>query len=289
MGPQDSTEKPAMGIAFLGCGYVADLYLRTLGNRAGSLALWGVWDKDDVRLKRSTEHYDVPAYTNLGALLADLTIDIVVSLTNPNQHYEVSPRILAPGKHVYSETPLALNLDAAEDLISQAADVGLQIVAAPSTVLGSATQTMLKRVQDGVRGRPHLIYAELNDGMVPKIGCERCVTGTVWPAADEFATDCTIEHAGYALSRLVTVCSPVRRVVTFAGLTVPDNGPATPKELTTLDMADAIREGRAPPLAGKFFLHITKVSSAIQHPERFGTNYVPRSAPGPVAPLLVAS
>jgi hypothetical protein len=59
--------------------------------------------------------------------------------------------------------------------------------------------------------------------------------------------------------------------------------------LGVADMADAIRDGRTPRLAGEFSLHITEVSLAIQHPERFGTDYVPRSAPGPVAPLWVAS
>ena len=389
--PQEKSAKPVTGIAFIGCGYVADLYLRTLGNRAGSLGLRGVWDKRADRLKQFTTYHNLTAYPDFDSLLADPSVDIVVNLTNPHQHFEISQRILAAGKHVYSEKPLALCLKQAEALVKQAADAGLQIVAAPSTVLGSAAQTMLKAVKDELRGSPRLIYAELDDGMVQKIGCENWVTetGAVWPAEDEFATGCTLEHAGYALSWLVAMCGPVRRVVTFAALTVPDKGPATPLGLTTpdftcavlemdngvvarltnsivaqhdhrfrvfcddgclcldevwnfaapvrsiplattrlrrqlekrlgwdgghvvppialrkisfakrgfpmdftlgiADMADAIRDGRAPRLAGEFSLHITEVSLAIQHPERFGTEYVPKSAPAPIAPMTVAS
>jgi predicted dehydrogenase len=377
----------ATGIAFVGCGYVADLYLRTLDNRAGSLALKGVWDVRPDRLQCFTDHYGLHRYTGLDDLLADPAVDIVVNLTNPAQHFDVSQQILAAGKHVYSEKPLALHLDEAEKLIALAGHAGLHIVAAPSTVLGSAAQTIMKAVREEVRGKPRLVYAELDDGMVYKIGCEGWITetGAAWPATDEFATGCTLEHAGYALSWLVAMFGPVRRMVSLAALTVPDKGRATPANLSTPDftctvlemdngviarltnsivaphdhrfrvfcddgwlgikevwdfaapvrsvplattrlrrqlekqlhwdggrtltpvaarkmksarrgfpmdftlgvaeMASAIRAGQVPRLAGEFSLHITEVSLAIQHPERFGCEYHPRSAPGPVAPM----
>ena len=55
--------------------------------------------------------------------------------------------------------------------------------------------------------------------------------------------------------------------------------------LGVAEMAQAIRANRAPRLAGDFSLHITEVSLAIQHPERFGTDYVPQSAAQTVEPM----
>jgi predicted dehydrogenase len=51
------------------------------------------------------------------------------------------------------------------------------------------------------------------------------------------------------------------------------------------EMALALRTGRTPRLAGEFALHVTEVALAIQHPERFGTEYVPRSQPRRLEPL----
>jgi len=40
------------------------------------------------------------------ALLSDHTIELIVNLTTPNSHFEVSKMCLEAGKHVYSEKPL---------------------------------------------------------------------------------------------------------------------------------------------------------------------------------------
>lgn len=232
------------GIAFVGCGYVADLYLRTLDNRKDKLALKGVWDVRPDRLERFAGHYGLRRYSNLDELLADPQVDIVLNLTNPAQHFAVSQKALEAGKHVYSEKPLALHLDQAQSLVAQAADARLEIVAAPSTVLGCAAQTLMKAVRESVRGRPRLVYVELDDGMVHRIGHEGWITetGAVWPAEDEFATGCTLEHAGYALSWLVATFGPVRRLVTFAAVTVPDKGKATPTTSLAPDFTCAVLE-----------------------------------------------
>lgn len=380
--PRDST-----GIAFIGTGYVADLYIQTLRNWVQVLGLRGVYDCRADRLERFAKHHNVPTYDSLDAVLADPTVEIVVNLTNPDQHYEISRRAMSAGKHVYSEKPLALTLQDAQALVEQATKAGLHIVAAPASFLGETAQTLRRAVADRVRGRPRLIYAEMDDGMVHRLGYANWKTGAgaVWPAEDEFLTGCTLEHAGYALAWMVGLFGPVRRLVTTAACLIADKGPDTPADYTTPDftcallhfddgvvarltnsiiaphdhrfrvfcedgilevgetwdfrapvrsipvadtrwrrqaekllgwdggrrlqpvhrrriskmrqaypmdfalgvaeMAQAINAGQVPRLAGAFSLHITEVSLAIQHPERFGTEYVPVSAPGPVAPM----
>lgn len=375
------------GIAFVGTGYVADLYLATLPNWQGSLDLRGVFDRRPERLKHFADHYKLSAYASLEAILADPAVEIVVNLTNPDQHYAISRQCLEAGRHVYSEKPLALDLAEAAALVDLAAERGLHVVSAPSSVLGECAQTLWKSVRDQVRGAPRLVYAEMDDGRVHRIGYENWKTesGAYWPAKDEFRTGCTLEHAGYALTWMVAMFGPVRRVVTVAHCLIPDKGPDTPENYSTPDytcacldfdngvtarltnsivathdhhfrvfcdngvlsvketwdfsspvrsaplgetrlmrqiqkslrfdlgrnlrflkrrrisssrrgypmdfalgvaeMADAIRNGRAPRLAGAFSLHITEVSLAIQHPERFGTEYFPTSAPDPVRPM----
>lgn len=69
-------------------------------------------------------------------LIADPTIDLVVNLTPPLAHAELSMAALAAGKHVYSEKPLAATLSDAERVVQAARSRGLHLGGAPDTFMG---------------------------------------------------------------------------------------------------------------------------------------------------------
>ena len=73
-------------------------------------------------------------------LLASDRIDIVVNLTVPDAHFQVSRNILEAGKHVYSEKPLTLSLQQSLVLRDLAAERHLRVGSAPDTFLGGAHQ-----------------------------------------------------------------------------------------------------------------------------------------------------
>ena len=91
-----------MRIAIVGTGYVADYYLKTLPNHP-QLQLLGVMDRDTARAERFGRFYRVPVYRSYEELLSDRRVELVVNLTNPHAHYEVTKAALEAGKHVYSE------------------------------------------------------------------------------------------------------------------------------------------------------------------------------------------
>ncbi len=376
-----------IGIAYVGCGYVADFYQLCLQSVSSQITLVGVYDHDPKRLADFSRYHGVRSYGDLDELLTDADVKIVLNLTNPSSHYAISKACLEAGKHVYTEKPLAMELDHARHLLQIAETHGLEIAAAPSSALGAAAQTLWRAVREGFVGRPRLVYAEIDDGLVHRIGCEnwRSVSGAPWPAEDEFRTGCTLEHAGYAVSWMAAMFGPVRRVVSYSSLLLPDKGAMTPSDYTTPDfsvgclefdggvvarvtnsviaphdhalrifgekggltvreiwdfaapvefqpvlttrfsrliekktgyrstktlrpvrkerfarptgganmnfmrgveeMAEALDAGRRPRLAGDFALHITEVALALQHPERFGTDYEVSSTFAPMAPM----
>src|SRR5690242_17502068 len=95
--------------AIVGCGYVADFYLRTLPNHA-NIALAGVYDRNSDRCRRFAEHHGgLRQYRSPDEMLSDPAVRIVVNLTNPHSHYAISKAALDAGKHVYSEKPLAMS------------------------------------------------------------------------------------------------------------------------------------------------------------------------------------
>jgi predicted dehydrogenase len=214
----------ATGIAIVGCGYVADSYRHCLPLHAGALDLVGVWDRDPQRLAAYRACWDDPAFSGLEEALSDRRVQIVVNLTDPENHAAVTQAAIAAGKHVYTEKPLAMTTAQATDLRDRARAAGVRIGAAPCNLLGEAAQTLWKAVRDGRIGRPVLAYAELDDGMVHRANYKTWVSrsGRVWPARGEFETGCTFEHAGYALTVLAGMFGPVRRVTSFAALLIAD-------------------------------------------------------------------
>lgn len=212
-------------IAFVGTGFVADYYMKTLQNHA-NLRLVGAWDKDPKRLAQFSDYYRVKTYDSLDALLSDKSVDIVVNLTNPDSHYEINMAALHARKHVYCEKPLALTYEEAKDVIDYAVAHDLSICAAPANALSDAFDAFKAELEKGQMGAPKLAYIEMEDGAIFRDNWPewRSESGARWPGVHEFQIGCTLEHAGYGLSWLVRLFGPIKSVRTFSHLAFPDKG-----------------------------------------------------------------
>lgn len=224
-----------MRIAFVGCGFVADYYHATLASHP-ELELVGVYDRDAKRLEHFRDYYGVHAYASLETLLLDPSVELVLNLTNPRSHFEVSRAALLAGKHVYSEKPLGMTLHESEELVALAKSKGLRISSAPCSLLGETAQTVWKALREQRVGAVRLVYAEMDDGLVHQMPYRKwtSTSGTPWPYKDEFEVGCTLEHAGYYVTWLTAFFGPATSVTAFASCLIPDK---TPGE--TLVPADA--------------------------------------------------
>lgn len=216
------------GIAFVGTGFVADYYMTTLANHP-QLRLVGVWDRDAGRLDAFARHWKVSPYASLNEVLADAAVSIVVNLTTPESHYAVNRAALSAGKHVYCEKPLAMTVEEASELVELARERSLVLAGAPANGLSDAQALCASLLAAGAIGTPRLVYAEMEDGPVFKANWRtwRSRSGAPWPGVHEFEVGCTLEHAGYAASWLVSLFGPVAEVSAVSALTFPDKGPGT--------------------------------------------------------------
>ena len=214
-----------MGFAIIGGGYVADYYMGTLEAHP-ELKCLGVWDNNPERLAAFAHHHGIKAYESYEAVLADEGLELVMNLTNPRSHFELTKAALEAGKHVYTEKPLGMNSDEARALVELAKEKELYLSTAPCSLLGETAQTLWKAVKDGVVGKVRLVYAAFDDGMVHQMQPQswRGVSGAPWPMKDEFEIGCTYEHAAYVLSWLAAIFGPVRTMKSFASVRVPDKG-----------------------------------------------------------------
>lgn len=227
-------------IAFIGCGFVADYYIDRLSNYP-SLELLGVMDRDRRRADRFAQHYGLNVYNTFEEVLSDERVQIVVNLTNPRNHYEVSRACLEAGKHVYSEKPLATDFKDAQDLVHLAKSKGLYISSAPCNVLGETAQTIWKLLREEKVGKVRVVYAEMDDGPIHQMHPENWLTpsGSAWPFKDEYEVGCTLEHAGYYIAWLVAFFGPIKTVTSFASLQIPQKHPDVDPEALAPDMTVA--------------------------------------------------
>ncbi|WP_017327471.1 Gfo/Idh/MocA family protein [Synechococcus sp. PCC 7336] len=229
-----------MNIAFVGCGFVADYYAKTLKNHP-QLRLLGVMDRDRDRAVQFSDRYAVPVYETLADLLNDDRIDIVLNLTNPDSHYEVSKASLEAGKHVYSEKPLATDMTQAQELVAIAEDRRLCLSSAPCSLLGETAQSIWKALRENHIGQVRLVYAEMDDGLVHRMPYRKWYSdsGIPWPYKDEFEVGCTLEHAGYYVTWLAAFFGPALSVSAFSSCLVPDKQTDIPLDRNAPDFSVA--------------------------------------------------
>jgi predicted dehydrogenase len=235
-----------MRIAIIGCGYIADSYLKTL-HLYPELQLMGVMDRDKKRSTKFSDYYSVPSYPSLEDLLDDRRVELVVNLTNPRSHFSISKTCLESGKSVYSEKPLAMSFSEAEHLVSLAKQKGLHISSAPSRLLAETAQTLWKALRENVIGTIRLVYAEMDHGLTHRMRYKKWLSksGTPWPYKDEFEVGCTIEHAEYAVRLLTAFFGPVESITAFSSCQIPDKETEIPLDVNAPDFSVACLKFRS--------------------------------------------
>ena len=197
----NASDRPHTRIGIVGCGYVSSLYMSSL-NEYPDLELIGAYDIIPQRLSDFCNHYNTTAYASLNELLDDC--DLLVNLTNPESHYDVSKTALLRGMPVYSEKPLTLTDEDARSLVNTAVENNTNIFGAPCVHLSKMAETVKFHLDNNKLGKVYAVYAEMDNDQVHAKAYEnwKNTFGVKWPAKNEFESGATLEHAGYTLCLL---------------------------------------------------------------------------------------
>ncbi|MDF2944082.1 MAG: oxidoreductase [Herbinix sp.] len=142
-------------VGMVGVGAISGIYLKNLTEVFKEVELVAVCDLVREKAIKAQEEYKVPkVYDTMYELFKDKEIDIVLNLTRPYEHFEVTSEALKAGKHVYSEKPLAATLEEGLELVKLANEKNLMLGGAPDTFLGAGIQTCRKLIDDGFIGKP---------------------------------------------------------------------------------------------------------------------------------------
>jgi predicted dehydrogenase len=140
-------------VGLLGCGDVSDIYFET----CKTLEILQITACASLHLenarKKALKH-GIPKACSIEQLIGDSELDIILNLTVPEAHEELTLAALEAGKHVYSEKPLAADLAGGRRILSAARSKGLQVGCAPDTFLGGRLQTCRRVLDEGLIGDP---------------------------------------------------------------------------------------------------------------------------------------
>lgn len=142
-------------VAIIGLGKISSIYLENLSTTFNDrVQLVGVVDLIASRAGEVAQKYQLKSYADVEELLSDKDVDLVLNLTTPQSHFELSKRALEAGKSVYVEKPLSLTVEQASELVVLAKKNNVLLGSAPDTFLGAGIQTCKKLIEDGWIGRP---------------------------------------------------------------------------------------------------------------------------------------
>ncbi len=105
-----------IGFGIIGAGLIAPFHLHAIRDSRGGKAI-GVFDVARERASQVAEKFGVKAYSSLGQMLDDRSVDVVCVATPNHLHTDVVIQAAHAGKHVLTEKPPAMSLKETDEMI----------------------------------------------------------------------------------------------------------------------------------------------------------------------------
>ena len=138
-------------IGLIGCGNIAETYFRAQ-DYFNNINFIACADKFPEAADKCAQQYNIKSLS-VDEILSDSDVDIILNLTIPQAHFEVSKLALNAGKHVYSEKPMSISYNEAKELLQLAHNKNLYFGNAPDTFLGGGGQMARQLIDKGEIGK----------------------------------------------------------------------------------------------------------------------------------------
>ena len=153
-----STSSDPIRVGVVGLGYWGPNLARNLIRVPGCELAW-CCDLDDANRARFAPQFPTARFTDrLDDLLSDDALDAVVVATGSSTHHPIGSQVLAAGKHLFVEKPLALTVEHAADLVALAAQHDRQLMVGHLLRFHPAFAKVKSLVDEGALGRVLYLY-----------------------------------------------------------------------------------------------------------------------------------
>lgn len=205
-----------MGI--LGAGVIATAphgVLPNMGHLADKARVTAIADTVPGRAREVADRFGVPeAYGSLADMLADADIDAVANLTPIPAHADTSLEILAAGRHLVTEKPLATTMADADAIEAAARSAGVLVVCSPPNMIHPARREARRLVAAGAVGQVALAKVRASHAGPAAMS---------WPLDPAWfyqaGSGPLFDIGVYGIDELTGILGPARRVAAFSGIT----------------------------------------------------------------------
>jgi predicted dehydrogenase len=202
-----------MRVGIIGCGNISENYIKhaPLFEDIDIVACADMFAEKAQQLASKSD--SLRAYASVDELLADRAIEMVINLTVPAVHAQVSLSAIEHGKHVWTEKPLAITHEDGIKVLEAAKAKGVRVGGAPDTFLGAMLQTARKAIDDGQIGQPLAATAFM-----------LCNGQTSWHPDPEFfyqpGGGPMLDMGPYYITALLNLLGPIKRVNAMASILI---------------------------------------------------------------------
>ena len=197
-------------VAVIGCGSVSTKYFPDL-SECPFVELVSTCDIIPERALSAAKRFNVPHhFPHIDKLLAGPDFDLLVNLTDMQQHEQLNRAGIAAGKHIWSEKPIANSLAAGQKLLAQANERGVRLWGAPIVVHSPQFAFMAQALAAGKLG--HVAAAHADYGH----------TGPNWSSFFYEKGGGSLPDLGvYNLTTLTGLLGPARSVIAMVNIVTP--------------------------------------------------------------------
>lgn len=206
-----SRENKKVRVAVIGCGSVSGSYLPHLA-ASKFVEIISLCDIIPERAESRSKEFNVSNYyPHIDQMLAGVPFDMMITLTDMQEHGRLNRQALEAGKHVWSEKPLANTYKEGRALVDFAISKNLRIWGAPAVVNSPQFAFMSKAIREGKLGRISSAHAHYGH------------TGPTWSSFFYEKLGGSLPDLGvYNLATLTGLLGPARSVMAMTSIVTPE-------------------------------------------------------------------
>jgi predicted dehydrogenase len=204
-------EKPRrVKVGVIGCGSVSNVYLPHLA-KCPHAELVSTCDIIPERARRQAARFRVPNhYPHIDKMLAGAPFDLLVNLTDMQEHERLNRQAVGAGRHAWSEKPLANSLAGGQALLKLAKAKKVRVWGAPTVVNSPQFAFMAKTLAAGALGKVAAAHADYGH------------TGPDWSSFFYEKGGGSLPDLGvYNLTTLTGLLGPAKAVVAMTSIITP--------------------------------------------------------------------
>jgi len=204
-------EPKKIKVAIIGCGSVSGVYLPHL-SKSPYVELVSVCDIKPERAAKRAKEFNVPnQYPHIDKLLAGAPFELMLNLTNMQEHGRLNRIAIMAGKHVWSEKPMANTYKEGKELYDLAKSKGTRIWGAPAVVNSPQFAFMSQAIQEGKLGKVSAAHAHYGH------------LGPTWSAFFYEKGGGSMPDLGvYNIASLTGLLGPAKSVIAMTSIVTPE-------------------------------------------------------------------